>query len=412
MKFTSTAVVVAALSLSSAAVHAQEATVQGAGYQVGEGTVVHPSIGAETGFVSNVFYEDESSIAAGLLRILGKLAIEPMEDRSNKGGAPADVDFSAGLRVEYQEYLTTNGSAQDQRNVGLGADLMLGLKPQSTFPISFEDHFIRVNRPTNFESNSTLSRDINSFRAGVAYKPEGRNLSGRLNFKNTIDVFESSESAFANRLLNDIELGIDWQLLPITRFFIQGSYGFNTGLGSASTKVSSNPIRGTAGVATAVTESITLKAHGGYALGGYDGASYSDFIYHVEGGFRYSPVGRVRFIFDRDYKDSINANYYGEYMGKFVLDQQVSRVMLQANAAARLRSYAGVDPTLGGGTVRDDFILSVQARATLELREWLGLSASYELSSVATDYRTSEDGEIDDPSFIRHQAMVGATAAF
>ncbi len=412
MKFTPTAVVVAAISLFSSAAYAQEATVQGAGYPVGEGTVLHPSVGAETGFISNVFYEDTSALSSGILRILGQLAIEPMEDRSGKGGSQAEVDFSAGLRAVYEEFLTSNVNAQKQRNLGLGVDLQIGLKPAGTFPITIENHFIRTNRPTNFESSSSLARDINSLKAGVAYKPEGRNISGRLHFLNTIDAFESSESSFANRLLNEIQLGIDWQLLPITRLFVQGSYGFNSGLGSNSTKVSSNPIRGTAGIATAITESVTLKAGGGYALGGYSGASYSDFIYHFEGGLRYSPVGRVRLIFKRDYKDSINANYFGEFMGKIVLDQQISRVLLQASAAARLRSYAGVDPTLGGGIVRDDFILSARANATLELREWLGLSASYDLSAVETDYRTSEGGEIDNPSYLRHQAMLGATAAF
>lgn len=415
MKFISSATVVAALALGGTVAHAQEATIQGTGYQVGEATVLHPTVGAQTGFISNVFYDDATSgpVGSGLIRLLATLAIEPMDDESKKGGSPADMDFSAGLRLEYQEYLSGNSDITAQRNLGVGADLMLGVRPHGTFPITIEDHFIRTNRPTNFESDRTLSRDINTVKAGIAYKPEGRNISGRFHYTNTIDVFESDESSFANRILNRLQLGVDWQLLPITRFFIQGSYAFNGGLGSGSTKVSSNPIRGTAGVATAVTESITLRAHAGYAHGAYaSGASFSSYVYHLESGYRYSPVGRVRLIFDRNFSDSINANFYGEYMVKLALDQQIDRVLVQGHAAAHLRNYQGVAMNLGGGPTRDDFILSAAVKASFELRDWLSISASYDMSLVETEFQSVVSGETDDPSYVRHQVLAGATAAF
>jgi len=419
MQFSPTAAVVAflassaTLAIGGSTALAQDAIVQGSGYQVSENTVVHPSIGAQTGFDSNVFFEDSSAIGAGTLRILGKLELAPREDVSGKGGTPPDFQYSAGARFAYQEYLSGNNSVTDQRNLGLGLDVLLGIKPASTFPISFEDHFVRTNRPTNFESSSTLSRDINSFKARIGYVPEGRNLSGRLSFTNTIDVFESESSAFANRMLNNIQLGVDWQFLPITRFFVEGSYGFNSGLGSNSGKVSSTPVRGVAGVASAITESITLRAHGGYTFGSYSqGASYSSFIYHLEGGYRYSPTGRVQLIFDRGFRDSINANFFSDYMLKLAVDQQVQRVLVQANVATHLRSYQGVPAVVGPIATRDDFILSGGAKASYELRDWIALDASYDLQLVQTDFVATADGESDDPSYVRHQIMAGAVAAF
>lgn len=414
MKFSPTAAMVAFLAMGSSAAYAQDAIVQGSGYQVSERTVLHPSIGAETGYVSNVFYDDQESVASAMLRILGTLAIAPMEDVSGKGGTPPDVTFSAGARFSYEEFLSGNDNVQAQRNLGLGVDLLLGFMPAGTFPITFEDHFIRTNRPTNFESNSTLNRDINSFKAGIGFQPQGRNLSARLHYTNTIDYFEGDGSAFANRLLNEFTLGIDWQFLPITRFYAEASYGINGGLGSESIKVSSNPMRGVLGVATAITERTTLRAHGGYAYGGYDaGASFSNPIYGVEGGFRYSPFGRVTLLFERDFRDSINANYFSDYMGKLVIDQQIERVLVQAHAAVRLRTYSGVPDIVGPMTTRDDFIMSTGAKASFELREWIALNASYDMQLVQTDFITMTAGdELDDPSFIRHQVMAGAAASF
>src|SRR5512138_262374 len=49
--------------------------VEGPGVKVGEGTVLHPVFGVETGFISNVFYEDgsEGPSGAGLLRLLAQM---------------------------------------------------------------------------------------------------------------------------------------------------------------------------------------------------------------------------------------------------------------------------------------------------------------------------------------------------
>src|ERR1043165_5421314 len=44
--------------------------VSGAGIKVGEGTVLQPQVGLETGVVSNVFYQDTGGVTAGLLRLL------------------------------------------------------------------------------------------------------------------------------------------------------------------------------------------------------------------------------------------------------------------------------------------------------------------------------------------------------
>src|SRR3954470_19745347 len=49
------------------------AIVSGAGVKVGEGTIFRPQIGIETGVVSNVFYQADGPVTAGLLRILAEV---------------------------------------------------------------------------------------------------------------------------------------------------------------------------------------------------------------------------------------------------------------------------------------------------------------------------------------------------
>src|SRR6185503_1002064 len=51
--------------------------VEGNGVKIGEGTTIHPVFGAQTGVVSNVFYEDgangQDPNAAGMLRLMAQV---------------------------------------------------------------------------------------------------------------------------------------------------------------------------------------------------------------------------------------------------------------------------------------------------------------------------------------------------
>src|SRR2546421_4903749 len=49
--------------------------VEGPGWKVGEGTVLHPVFGIETGYESNVFYSSANEQAAGVLRLLGQIGV-------------------------------------------------------------------------------------------------------------------------------------------------------------------------------------------------------------------------------------------------------------------------------------------------------------------------------------------------
>ncbi len=49
-------------------------SVEGHGVKVGEGTVLHPSFGVETGYISNVFYSNNPQ-GAGVLRLMAQVAM-------------------------------------------------------------------------------------------------------------------------------------------------------------------------------------------------------------------------------------------------------------------------------------------------------------------------------------------------
>ncbi len=401
---------------------AQPTIAEGPGHEIGAGTVLHPIIGLETGFISNVFYEDTSPISSGLARLIAGISIASQENKpdeevalvgTDSGFEPSDtppvLDFRLGARLEYEQYLSSNDNVRDASDLRAIADLHLVIFPKG--PVSFwlDDSFTRDTRPTNFESSENLNRDINHLKLGIDLRPGGGTLTFGARYENTIDRFESSANSFANRFQHTIGAKIDWQFRPFTKLFIDSSLGFFDGLGDSETKVSSNPLRVRAGVATLLGVNTSLRLHGGYGKGYYDaGEDFASFIGGVEVAYRYSELGRVSIAYERDFKDSINANLYTDHAMRMTVNQQLGLLVFGAQASLRFREYRGISFATGGNIDRDDTIFDGRITAQYPVREWLGLSAKFHTTIDETDFRQLGD----DPGYRRFDVFAGATAAF
>ncbi len=413
------AIAPALLLAMGGAAHAQDVLVEGPGIKVGESTVLHPRIGLEGGVVSNVFYDDANEVSAPILRLLAGIDITPSgEDRLGEidESSARTIDFRAGADVEYTEYLTSNDRARDQRNLDANAHANLTLFPLGNVAFGLSDKFERIGRPTNFESTRSLDRDVNHFKAELIIQPRGHNISGGPRYENVIDYFESDESEFANRIQHVVGAKVNWKFFPYTQAWIDGSIGFYDALGDNTVdgmeyKVGSRPLRVLAGLDTVLTEWTTINAYAGYANGFYDsGPSYNNVVGGIDFGWRYVPTGKLVLGYRYDVHDSINANYYGEHQGKISINQEIRTIVVTAMAGARYRGYRGIPDVISTmEDERDDLIIEGHFRAAWVVAERFSLYADYGLQVVDTDFRTNE---MDDPSYLRHEAVLGLVAAF
>jgi len=406
--------------------------VTGAGIKIGEGTVFQPQLGIETGIVSNVFYENTTPITAGLFRILaevgtGTLPNQRLELRG-RSSAPDDPDaatetltapsqgdfqYSANLFATWDQYLSTDNRVSAQGGLGGGLLLRGIVNPQRALRFSFQDFFTRVIRATNFESLGDTNRDRNELSLRLAYVPEGRSLSGFLYFNNTIDVFEASTQQFANRLHNTLGLRVNWQWLPLTGVFADVSAGYFTGLGSGSQKVNSLPITAQAGIQTLLSLNLTVNAHVGYTNGFYSqGPSYSSLLAGLMVGYRYSPLGRATALYAYNHADSINANFYRDHLFQMSFEQFFAPFVVVLRPEMRLRQYEGTIVMGSTGSTRNDLIVGASAGVRYAFRDWIAGTIDYSLSSVSTDFRYTIDGVMLDPSYVRHELLVGVRAAY
>jgi hypothetical protein len=404
--------------------------VTGIGIKVGEGTVLHPQLGVETGVVSNVFYEDAAPVTAGMLRILAeigtgslpnrRLNIRPSTDDDNDGAPQTvtsvnagDFAYSANVYASWDQYLSTNDRVTSQGGLGGGLLLRGIVNQQHPLQFAFQEHFSRVIRATNFESTDRTNRDVNELNLRLNYLPIGRALGGWLYYRNVIDVFEDSTQRFANRMHNLVGLRVNWQWLPMTRVFGEVSQGYFTGLGD-SQKVNSYPLTTLLGIQTALTLSTTINAHVGYTNGFYSsGPSFANVTAGLLFGYRYSPLGRVTAMYNYSHQDSINANFYSDHVVQGSIEQYFAPFVVFARPEMRIRTYEGTIVMGTTGTTREDLILSATVGTRYSFREWIAGTLDYQLSSVQTDFTYDAGGGlIDDPSYIRHELLLGVRAAY
>lgn len=422
------------LLATGGAAHAQStdpSVVEGAGYPVSEGAVIHPVLGAEVGMISNVFYEESDSkpYTTGIFRLVAEASLaskdpepapelDPLLDPTEEAAAePAaqKIQFRAGGRIDYTEYLAPAAYVRAQRTLGANLKGRLVVAPEGKFKFTADEHFRRDTRPTNFESVDSNNRIANNLGLAVTYQPGGRQIGVSLGWDNQIDYFEDSDSRFANRMINSLRARADWQWLPYTRFYADFNWGFIGGFASDTLngmqyKRSAMPIRGGVGVATSITELITVKAHAGWGYASYSGGTgYNLPVLGVEAGYRYMPTGRFTVGYDWDHRDSINADYYTDHAIVGRVDHQFgTRIIGHATGDIRFRSYRGISPQIGAPS-RDDVLFAIGAGATYVLKDWMGIVANWRSEVDQTSYMTNVAA--DDPSYSRHEITVGVRAA-
>src|ERR1700733_1085297 len=100
--------------------------IEGPGVKVGEGTVLHPVFGVETGYVSNVFYTENNPEGAGLLRLLAQIGTGSLSPaRLAPTGDEGDQDlgsfqYRADVRASYDIMLSSDQDVTRTDGLGLG----------------------------------------------------------------------------------------------------------------------------------------------------------------------------------------------------------------------------------------------------------------------------------------------------
>jgi hypothetical protein len=394
--------------------------VEGPGVKVGEGTVLHPAFGLETGYTSNVFYTSSNPTGAGILRALAQIGTGSMTGArmQSAGDSEAAVEpgfiYRASVRLSYDALLSGNAVVRDTGGLGAGATFHGVVNPTGAWTFGVDEDFSRIIRAANFETSENVNRDLNNFGLNLLWHPSDRAIGGYAYYYNTFDIFEQNQGVYPDRVLNQLGVHPQWKIFPETQIFIDLSQGFDSGLGT-TTKESSLPFVVVAGVQTLLTLNLSLVGQVGYTNGFYSGGpSFSAPTGGAGLGYRYSPFGRIQVNYNWTYADSINANYYRDEVISAVWTHQAGPVVLTAQPELHFREYNGIATLIPGAIdTRDDTIVSVIAGVHYSFRNWIAATLDYHFTDVSTDYRypATATSEPFNPSYVRHDILLGVRVA-
>ncbi len=405
--------------------------VEGPGWKVGEGTVLHPTFGLETGFESNVFYQSANETPSGVLRLLGQIETaslstarldpnadpflasqgpEPEDDHGDKG----DLQYQLSVRLAYDQLLSGDQIVRDTGGLGMGALFRMMANPMGTVSLGIDENFVRLIRAPNFETDGNENRDLNTARVNVFYHPAGRSFAGYGYYSNVIDIFENSENLYPDRMDHRFGVHPMWQWLPQTQLYGDLSFGVISGIGSSGPsmmKVTSYPLTGVLGIATLLSLKTTLNVSAGYTNGFYStGPSFSAPTVSAVATYRYSPLGRLGVGYNLLYIDSVNANYYRDHLLRAFIQQGFDPFVIMIQPELHFREYNGL--TVPGPTTRDDTIFAITGGIHYNFRDWIAATLNYKFSTVQTDYRYMDAmGDTIDPSYVRHELLAGVRVA-
>ncbi len=388
--------------------------LEGNGYRLSEGVVLHSSAGAEGGVISNVFYEDDDPVASGILRIAGDVRVSSRDGARLSEGSRQRLSFDAGLGLGYQEYLSGNATVRAQRDLDIDAFGNLVAFPDGDLSFELDNRLRRVSRPTNFESTLKLNRLVNELSLGPDWRPGGGTMTFGLRYRNRLDFFERSDAPYPDRVHHSGHIEAAWDFLPATTFSFDGSIGYYDTIGdSVLTKNRATNYQGMLGLSTAITERTGAEGYAGYRYTDYDaGENFSGVVGGLSLSHYYSPVGMASVGYERVVQDSINANFFKDHRIHAGATQQIERFVLGASGDIRFRDYVGVpDAAAGESDRREDFIVGSNLDLRYQMQNSMQASLRYRVARVQTDFvpGAAEDG---DPSYVRHMVLAGFRAAF
>ena len=399
--------------------------IEGEGVKIGEGTVLHPTAGLETGFISNVFYENTNPQGAGVLRVLAQIGIGSLGGaRLNPAaggigpteeGDQGSLRYDASVRVAYDQMLSNSSTINSTGGLSVGALLRGMVDPSDPLSFGFYDDYARLIRAANFETTTDENRDINNLTLTLLYHPVGHTVSGYLYFHDKFDVFESNDPTYPDRLFNTVGIHPMWRWLPQTLLWADIAEGVVTGIGNkpvSQMKPTSYPFRGVVGISSLLSLKTTVSVDAGYTNGFYSrGPSWSAPHIDATVGYHYSPLGRVGVGYSLFYEDSVNANYYQDHLLRAYWAQGLEPLVIVVAPEVHFRQYNGVN-IAGAPPVRNDVIIAVVGGIHYTYRNWLAATLDYRFTTVQTDYRYMDTtgGQVN-PSYVRHELLAGLRIA-
>lgn len=437
-------------SASAQAWLADRSRAEGPGFRLGD-LELHPGIGAEIGWDSNLYYTQDNpppgidAVDTGFLRIAPHLLVstvgaERATEGEATGGDPPTVTFRGGISAAYYEFF----AAPERRNLSLDIGLRLTVLPERPFSFSVFNNFTRSIRPFTENLGSASAARIGE-QAGLelVFQTTGGIFQVRTGYTFALDFFEDSAFQYGNSFGHTISLSESFRFLPQTAIIQDntltiGDYFSNdsTLAGAPTLLADSVRLRSRVGLNGAITNELSLSGMIGYAAGWYllpsgvDPAvranyaqDYESIVAQVEARWQIADGIRLSFGYDRDFFSSFVGNYYSRDRGYASFQALIAgSFLLGIDADVAYLDYGNpvtpdgtpIGPT-GMAPHREDIRVGAALFAEYRFTDWFAINGTARYIGSFTDFQYNVDtggGLILDPAQYNKAELIFGVRVF
>ena len=407
------------------------ARTEGPGIRVGD-LELHPGVGVEIGYDSNVFYEDEIPQGSAILRgtahlLVSTLSLERLEEGAAQGGQES-VRFRGGLSISGYHFFIDR--AKD--NVGGDLNLDLTINPHGTFTFRIYENFGRAIRPFTdsggMSDDITYGRNQNVAGAEVSIRSRADILKLRAGYELGYEFFDDDVFDYVDNLSHRIGLDASFRFFPNTAIVNANLLEFqtypNSGDEPASLVTNSTRYTSSVGINGAFTNTLSATILGGYSVGFYsNGDDYESIVARVEGRWQPQQDARLALGYERRFRPSFVGNFFREDKGYFTAQTLLGGAFLLGfeTSAALYNSGVVLAPDamtpLGTQAEREGVRVEAKLFAEYRLTNWLGVNTSLRYIADFTDYQYGDPGgagALPDPAaaYQKFEAWLGVRAFY
>jgi hypothetical protein len=356
------------------------------GIRLGEKFVLHLTLGVETGWDSNIFFEPDGPTTKPTNAFYLRLTPSFNLTTRPRDATPAfQFDFHGGLG--YVEYLTNNSAVEDHRQFNVDAGLMATFFATSPYNFVLFDNYVRATMPPYTLTSTNFNRDTNELGTRVNLSPGGGRLIFNVGYLFGIDYFENSQLNDYDLQYHRFDLRASWKFFPKTALYLAASEVINTyPHPGASGHPDSFPLRVDLGVQGLITAKLTVNAWVGYGNGFYQWSA-AVMTPHLNpntaiGGLSLSwkptmlSTGLVGY--QHDFQNSLLGAYYDEDLVYLSWTQLVWRFTGFLRVQYTNMRFKGVQP-VQATTDGTDNNLMLNVRVDYPFKDWLIGSVGYDL---------------------------------
>ncbi len=399
---------------------------EGPGFKTGR-FVLHPGVAVEGGYDSNVFFENSNPEDSFILRATGYLDFattspERRDEGESKKADPQKITFRGGLGGTYYHYF--NSRVGD--NVGADAHFDFAYNPSRVFSLQVRDTFRRTIRPfsnPNTATGETISygRNINDAAIDFVGRSRSEVLEGRVGYKNIVEFFDSNLYQYGDNMTHRVPAQLSWRFFPSSAIVYDFDYTnqryLNPDLVALSPTVLSdnNRVRSQLGYNGALTNTLSLTAFVGYAVGFYEVLQdFDDVTARVEARWTPRPTIYLGGGYYRDIVPSFIGNF--TVMNRLYIDSLFTvagALMIGLDAWVSFdKSGLALSPDgsfLGTEPERKDIRTRIALRGEYRFTAWLALLAEVAYLADFTDFEYVGFVPLLDPSgeYQKVEAWIG-----